>query len=99
MTREGGWSNHRAYPLILSVQAELAVQKFRIERGNLSMGKALNQLVNAGLIAYGYLVDPAKCQHEYHWVKPEGELYSIAKCLKCGSKPDPEELKATRVLE
>jgi|SRR6267378_6295578 len=53
----GGWANHRAFPLLVSNVADHALVKLQAER-NLTRGKALNVVINEGLMALGYLERP-----------------------------------------
>jgi len=84
------------YPLMLSRKVEMAVQRYRVDR-NLSMGKALNQLVETGLVTFGYVLDELKCEHRYRWERIRDSGVLIATCLKCNRNPTAEELLAKAV--
>lgn len=78
---EGGWQSRRAYPLLLSFETEMAVTRYRSEK-NLSMGKALNELLKLGLYSTGFMLDPSKCQHEYEVQRKAGQILSVCKVCK-----------------
>jgi len=88
---EGGWQSRRAYPLLMSTDTEMAVTRYRSEK-NLSMGKALNELLKLGLYAVGMMLDPAKCEHEYVVQRRDGAVFSA--CVKCKLR-DPGEVMVT----
>jgi len=53
----GGWANTRAYPLLVSQITDHCLVKLQADR-NLTRGKALNIVINEGLMALGYLERP-----------------------------------------
>lgn len=75
-TREGGWANRAAYPLILDSESKRLVQKYMLDK-NLSFGKAVNNIIREGLISFGYLSRPKTPEQlrqeagnrELQWVK------------------------------
>ena len=53
----GGWANTKAYPLLVSQITDHCLVKLQADR-NLTRGKALNIVINEGLMALGYLERP-----------------------------------------
>lgn len=62
-----GWQNPRAYPLLISQEAEWALGKFMSDK-RISKGKAINKLLVDQLVALGYIAKSTLCKH------PETEL-------------------------
>ncbi len=59
----GGWTNRRAYPLLVSMEVEQAVTRYRADK-NLSLGRAYNNLIREGLYSFGYLTHPLTTEEQ-----------------------------------
>ncbi len=62
----GGWANSRAYPLLVSRTTQKAVYKLMVDR-DWSQGKALNYVIEEGLMSLNYLARPAKPLTPEEW--------------------------------